>query len=115
MPLMMPSTAWSIAASSKMMLAALPPNSSVSRFPVPDDAELPADCLLGPLHGGWGVGMAVLTNERGHIGASIIGLERRMATMAAMAEGRELSPEEAAGEWIAKFAHKFPGASGGLQ
>jgi alkylation response protein AidB-like acyl-CoA dehydrogenase len=58
------------------------------------DVELPADCLLGPLHGGWGVGMAVLTNERGHIGASIIGLERRMAAMAAMAEGRELSMVE---------------------
>lgn len=30
-------------------------------------------------------------------------------------EGRELSSEEAAGEWIAKFASKFPGAlSGGL-
>jgi len=33
----------------------------------------------------------------------------------ARAEGRELSPEEAAGEWIAKYAHTFPGASGGLQ
>jgi c-di-GMP-binding flagellar brake protein YcgR len=31
-------------------------------------------------------------------------------------EGRELSSEEAAGEWIAKYASKFPGASsGGLQ
>ncbi len=30
------------------------------------DVELPADHLLGPLHGGWGVGMAVLTSERGH-------------------------------------------------
>lgn len=31
-------------------------------------------------------------------------------------EGRELSPEEAAREWIAKYASKFPGASsGGLQ
>ena len=34
------------------------------------DVAVPADYLLGPLHGGWGVGMAVLTNERGHIGAS---------------------------------------------
>ena len=33
----------------------------------------------------------------------------------ARAEGRELSSEEAAGEWIAKYASKFPGASGGLQ
>lgn len=28
-------------------------------------------------------------------------------------EGRELSPEEAAGEWIAKYASKFPGATTG--
>ena len=42
------------------------------------DVELPADHLLGPLHGGWGVGMAVLTSERGHIGTSVIGLERRL-------------------------------------
>src|SRR5690606_35639889 len=27
------------------------------------DVELPAEHLLGPEHGGWGVGMAVLTNE----------------------------------------------------
>jgi alkylation response protein AidB-like acyl-CoA dehydrogenase len=54
------------------------------------DVELPADHLLGPLHGGWGVGMAVLTSERGHIGTSIIGLERRLEGMARLAEGREL-------------------------
>ena len=54
------------------------------------DAELPADHLLGPLHGGWGVGMAVLTNERGHIGTSVIGLERRLEGMSRLAEGREL-------------------------
>jgi len=54
------------------------------------DVEMPAECLLGPLHGGWGVGMAVLTNERGHIGTAVIGLERRLDSMARMAEGREL-------------------------
>ena len=54
------------------------------------DAELPADHLLGPLHGGWGVGMAVLTNERGHIGTSVIGLERRLEGMSRLAEGRDL-------------------------
>jgi alkylation response protein AidB-like acyl-CoA dehydrogenase len=56
------------------------------------DVSLPADHLLGPLHGGWGVGMAVLTSERGHIGTSIIGLERRLEGMAKLAEGRELDP-----------------------
>ncbi len=55
------------------------------------DVELPAGQLLGPLHGGWGVGMAVLTSERGHIGTSVIGLERRLDQMARLAEGRELT------------------------
>ena len=36
---MIPSTAWSSAASSKMTLAALPPSSSVSRLPVPATAR----------------------------------------------------------------------------
>ena len=36
--------------------------------------------------------MAVLTNERGHIGASVIGLERRLESMARLAEGRDLNP-----------------------
>ncbi len=52
--------------------------------------ELPADHLLGPLHGGWGVAMAVLTSERGHIGTAAISLERRLASIAAMADDREL-------------------------
>jgi alkylation response protein AidB-like acyl-CoA dehydrogenase len=56
------------------------------------DVHLPADHLLGPLHGGWGVGMAVLTSERGHIGTSVIGLERRLEGMSRLAEGRDLTP-----------------------
>ncbi len=51
------------------------------------DVRLPADHLLGPLHGGWGVGMAVLTSERGHIGTAVVGLERRLESMARLAEG----------------------------
>lgn len=58
------------------------------------DVHLPAANLLGPLHGGWGVGMAVLTSERGHIGTSVIGLERRLESMARLAEGRDLSSIE---------------------
>ena len=58
------------------------------------DVELPADHLLGPLHGGWGVGMGVLTSERGHIGTSVIGLERRLEAMSKLAEGRELDAIE---------------------
>ena len=55
------------------------------------DVDLPPEALLGPLNGGWGVGMAVLTSERGHIGASVIGLERRLAGIARMAEDHELT------------------------
>lgn len=58
------------------------------------DVSLPADALLGPLHGGWGVGMAVLTSERGHIGTSVISLERRLESISRLAEGRDLSPTE---------------------
>jgi hypothetical protein len=58
------------------------------------DVELPAEYLIGPLNGGWGVGMAVLTNERGHIGASVIGLERRLESMAALGRGAGLLPSQ---------------------
>jgi len=58
------------------------------------DVEMPAEALLGPLHGGWGVGMAVLTSERGHIGTSVISLERRLDSISRLAEGRDLSPTE---------------------
>ena len=61
------------------------------------DVELPADCLLGPLHGGWGVGMAVLTSERGHIGASVIGLERRLEAMRRLGGDRRLEPARTPG------------------
>ena len=58
------------------------------------DVEMPAEALLGPLHGGWGVGMAVLTSERGHIGTSVISLERRLDSISRLAKGRDLSPTE---------------------
>jgi len=58
------------------------------------DVEMPVDALLGPLHGGWGVGMAVLTSERGHIGTSVISLERRLDSISRLAEGRQLSATE---------------------
>lgn len=58
------------------------------------DVEIPAGTLLGPLHGGWGVGMDVLTSERGHIGTSVISLERRLEATTGLAEGRELSTLE---------------------
>jgi alkylation response protein AidB-like acyl-CoA dehydrogenase len=58
------------------------------------DVELPAEYLIGPMNGGWGVGMAVLTNERGHIGASVIGLERRLESMASLGRGAGLLPSQ---------------------
>ena len=68
------------------------------------DVEMPAEALLGPLHGGWGVGMAVLTSERGHIGTSVISLERRLDSISRLAEGRDLSPTER--QEIAKLLSK---------
>ena len=57
------------------------------------DVRMPADALLGPLHGGWGVAMGTLTNERGHIGASVISLGQRIADISDVslyARGRAL-------------------------
>ena len=56
------------------------------------DVRVPEDHLIGQLHDGWNVGMAVLTSERGHIGTSIIGLEKRLETVAQLADGRQLTP-----------------------
>ena len=58
------------------------------------DVDVPAANLLGPLHGGWGVAMSVLTSERGHIGTAVVGLERRLERMTKIAEGRHLDPIE---------------------
>ncbi len=57
-------------------------------------AEVPVVNLLGPLHGGWNVAMSVLTNERGHIGTAVVGLQRRIAQMAAIAADGGLDPVE---------------------
>jgi len=48
-----------------------------------DGAPVGSDGLLGPVDGGWQVAMATLTNERGHIGASAIGLQRRLDALLA--------------------------------
>ena len=56
------------------------------------DAAVPAANLLGPRDGGWGVAMHVLTNERGHIGTAVVGLERRLDQMARLAGTRHLDP-----------------------
>ncbi|HVX19042.1 MAG TPA: acyl-CoA dehydrogenase family protein [Acidimicrobiales bacterium] len=48
-----------------------------------DEVTIPASSLLGPEHEGWGVAMATLTNERGHIGSASISMQRRLDRMAA--------------------------------
>ena len=53
-----------------------------------DDVRVGASCLLGTENDGWNVAMATLTNERGHIGASAISLQRRLDAMARLGEGR---------------------------
>ena len=47
------------------------------------DVVLPPESLLGPLHGGWGVAMSALTNERGFIGSAVTGLGRRVDALCA--------------------------------
>ena len=49
-----------------------------------DEVRLPADARLGPLHGGWNVAMATLTNERGYIGSAGISLARRLDAIAGL-------------------------------
>ena len=63
------------------------------------------------------IGVSFLEAEdvfRARMVAQVCYIEDYRRTIA-RAEGREVSAEEAAGEWIAKYAHRFPGASGGLQ
>jgi alkylation response protein AidB-like acyl-CoA dehydrogenase len=52
-----------------------------------ENVRVPAICLLGAENEGWNVGMATLTNERGHIGASTISLQRRLDSMASLGGG----------------------------
>jgi alkylation response protein AidB-like acyl-CoA dehydrogenase len=51
------------------------------------DVRMPASALLGPEHEGWGVGMAILTQERGSIGAAAIGTRRRLDSLAELGAG----------------------------
>ena len=52
-----------------------------------DAVLVPADGLLGEPGQGWAVAMATLTNERGHIGASAISLQRRLDALASLSDG----------------------------
>lgn len=46
-----------------------------------DNVILPADALLGPEHGGWGVAMGALTRERGFIGGGAKALQARLESL----------------------------------
>jgi alkylation response protein AidB-like acyl-CoA dehydrogenase len=52
-----------------------------------DDVLVPDECLVGPVHGGWRVAMSTLTDERTHIGASVITLGARLDELTAGAGG----------------------------
>jgi alkylation response protein AidB-like acyl-CoA dehydrogenase len=55
-----------------------------------DDAILPADALLGPVHAGWNVAMGALTRERGFIGGSVKALESRLAAIVSHASNNDV-------------------------
>ena len=50
------------------------------------DVHLPESALLGSENGGWGVGMDILTKERGSIGAGAITMQRRLDALKALAK-----------------------------
>jgi alkylation response protein AidB-like acyl-CoA dehydrogenase len=67
-----------------------------------EEVRLPADALLGPLHGGWGVAMATLTNERGHIGSAGISLGRRLDAIASMQGAEDAVSRDRLAELVAR-------------
>ncbi|MFT7647442.1 MAG: alkylation response protein AidB-like acyl-CoA dehydrogenase [Candidatus Poriferisodalaceae bacterium] len=53
-----------------------------------DEVAMPADALLGELHGGWAVAMNVLEDERGSVGSGgVISLERRVTSLLSGSNG----------------------------
>jgi alkylation response protein AidB-like acyl-CoA dehydrogenase len=67
-----------------------------------DAVHLPAEALLGPLHGGWGVAMATLTNERGHIGSAGISLARRLDAIASLGGADDLVSRDRLAELVSR-------------
>lgn len=59
-----------------------------------DEVRLGPAALLGDEGDGWAVGMSALANERGHIGASGISLQRRLDRMRAMGDDAGLDDLE---------------------
>ncbi len=67
-----------------------------------DEVRLPGDALLGPLHGGWGVAMATLTNERGYIGSAGISLARRLDAIASLGGADDAVTKDRLTELVAR-------------
>jgi alkylation response protein AidB-like acyl-CoA dehydrogenase len=67
-----------------------------------DEVRLPGDALLGPLHGGWGVAMATLTNERGYIGSAGINLARRLDAIASIGGAEDAVTRDRLAQLVAR-------------
>lgn len=67
-----------------------------------EEVQLPGDARLGPLHGGWGVAMATLTNERGYIGSAGISLARRLDAIASMGGADDAVTKDRLAELVAR-------------
>ena len=62
------------------------------------DVQMPADALLGPENGGWGVAMSVLGDERGAFGeAGVISFEHRLDELAGLDAEEPVARDELAG------------------
>jgi hypothetical protein len=66
-----------------------------------DDVLVPGDCLVGPVHGGWRIAMSTLTDERTHIGASVITLGTRLDELA-RGDGGEGAARDARSRLVAR-------------
>jgi len=52
-----------------------------------DDVRVPADSLLGPLHGGWGVAMTTLSHERAGVARLHLSLSEKLDELLVSAKG----------------------------
>jgi alkylation response protein AidB-like acyl-CoA dehydrogenase len=58
------------------------------------DVALPPTALVGRLNDGWNVAMSVLSQERGHVGASVRGVARRLDELTATGRSATLTPPQ---------------------
>jgi len=67
------------------------------------EVRVPADALLGPLHGGWGVAMTTLSYERAGVARLHLGLGRRLRSLLDDASGRPSLSEAVHRDQVAKL------------